>query len=57
VRAAASCFAEFFDPSRLAIIGAIVPPADVRPLLHDMLGFVPPEPGCSGRSGSGNRAS
>jgi MFS family permease len=28
VLAAASCFAEFFDPSRLAIIGAIVPPSD-----------------------------
>ena len=28
VLAAASCFAEFFDPSRLAIIGAIVPSDD-----------------------------
>jgi MFS family permease len=28
VLAAASCFAEFFDPSRLAIIGAIVPSGD-----------------------------
>lgn len=28
VLAAASCFAEFFDPSRLAILGAIVPPQD-----------------------------
>jgi MFS family permease len=28
VLAAASCFAEFFDPSRLAIIGAIVPAGD-----------------------------
>jgi MFS family permease len=27
VLAAASCFAEFFDPSRLAVIGTIVPPA------------------------------
>jgi MFS family permease len=26
VLAVASCFAEFFDPSRLAILGAIVPP-------------------------------
>jgi MFS family permease len=26
VLAAASCFAEFFDPSRLAVVGAIVPP-------------------------------
>ncbi len=28
VLALASCFAEFFDPSRLAILGAIVPPQD-----------------------------
>jgi hypothetical protein len=28
VLAAASCFAEFFDPSRLAILGFIVPPQD-----------------------------
>jgi MFS family permease len=28
VLAAASCFAEFFGPSRLAILGAIVPPED-----------------------------
>jgi MFS family permease len=28
VLAAASCFAEFFDPSRLAVIGAIVAPPD-----------------------------
>jgi len=28
VLAAASCFAEFFDPSRLAVIGTIVPPDD-----------------------------
>ncbi len=28
VLAVASCFAEFFDPSRLAILGAIVPPED-----------------------------
>jgi MFS family permease len=28
VLAVSSCFAEFFDPSRLAILGAIVPPRD-----------------------------
>jgi MFS family permease len=36
VLAGASCFAEFFDPSRMAIIGAIVPPAD-RPKASSQL--------------------
>jgi len=36
VLAACSCFAEFFDPSRLAVIGAIVPP-DQQPQASALL--------------------